>query len=79
MKSSPINQAMQSQLVIMTQFLEDMLCNTYEAQNDLQKGNRNAAIGALLATAEGFEHLITLYDAILVMHRHAALVEREEE
>lgn len=76
---SPINQAMQSQLVIMEHFVHDMLGNIEEAQNRLEQGERNGAIGALLGCAEAFEHLRTFYDAILVMHRNADLVEREED
>ena len=76
---SPINQAMQSQLVIMEDFVHDMLGNIEEAQNRLEQGERNGAIGALLGCAEAFEHLRTFYDAILVMHRNAELVEREED
>lgn len=77
--SSPINTAMHSQLVIMEHFIHDMLGNVREAQERLDAGERNGAVGALLGCAEGFEHLRTFYDAILVMHRNAELVERPRE
>ncbi len=77
--SSPINTAMRSQLVIMEHFIHDMLGNVREAQERLDAGERNGAVGALLGCAEGFEHLRTFYDAILVMHRNAELVERPRE
>lgn len=77
--SSPINNAMHSQLVIMEHFLNDMLGNVREAQERLEQGERNGAVGALLGCAEAFEHLRTFYDAILVMHRNAALIERPRE
>lgn len=76
---SPINNAMHSQLVIMEHFLHDMLGNVREAQERLEHGERNGAIGALLSCAEAFEHLRTFYDAILAMHRNAALIERQKE
>lgn len=77
--SSPINTAMHSQLVIMEYFIHDMLANVREAQERLEAGERNGAVGALLGCAEAFEHLRTFYDAVLVMHRNAALVERARE
>jgi hypothetical protein len=70
---------MQSQLVIMEHFVQDILINISDAHEDLQNGNRNAAMGSLLRCPEAFEHLKTLHDAIMVMHRNAHLVEREEE
>jgi hypothetical protein len=77
--SSPINNAMHSQLVIMEHFLTRMLGNVREAQERLEAGERNGAVGALLGCTEAFEHLHTFYDAILVMHRNAALIERPRE
>lgn len=77
--SSPINSAMHSQLVIMEHFIHDMLGNVQEAQERLEAGERNGAVGALLGCEEAFEHLRTFYDAILVMHRNAALVEKPRE
>ena len=77
--TSPINQAMLSQLVIMEHFVHDMLGNIEATQERLEQSERNGAVGALLGCAEAFEHLRTFYDAILVMHRNAALVEREED
>jgi hypothetical protein len=76
---SALNEAMQSQLVIMEHFVQDILINISDAHEDLQNGNRNAAMGSLLRCPEAFEHLRTLHDAIMVMHRNAHLVEREEE
>jgi hypothetical protein len=76
---SALNEAMQSQLVIMEHFVQDILINISDAHEDLQNGNRNAAMGSLLRCPEAFEHLKTLHDAIMVMHRNAHLVEREEE
>lgn len=77
--SSPFTAAMQSQLVIMEHFLHDMLTNVREAQERLDAGERNGAVGALLACSESFQHLRTFYDAILVMHRNSALIERSRE
>ena len=77
--SSPVNAAMQSQLVIMEHFLHDMLGNVREAQERLNAGERNGAVGTLLSCSQSFEHLRTLYDAILVMHRNAELIERSRE
>lgn len=76
---SPINTAMHSQLVIMEHFIHDMLGNVREAQECLKADERNGAVGALLACSEAFEHLRTFYDAILVMHRNAGLIERPRE
>jgi hypothetical protein len=77
--SSPVNAAMQSQLVIMEHFLHDMLDNVREAQERLDAGERNGAVGALLSGSQSFDHLRTLYDAILVMHRNSAMIERTRE
>lgn len=77
--SSPINTAMHSQLVIMEHFLHDMLGNVREAQELLEQGERNGAIGALLSCAEAFEHLRPLYDSLLILHRNAVLIERQKE
>jgi hypothetical protein len=77
--SSPINTAMQSQLLIMEHFIHYMLGNVREAQKRLEAGERNSAVGALLGCEEAFEHLRTFYDAILVMHRNARLVERPKD
>lgn len=76
---SPVTQAMQSQLVIMEHFVHDILSNINDAQEDLQNGNRNAAMGSLLRCPEAFEHLKTLHDAVMVMHRNSNLVEHDNE
>lgn len=78
MTHSPVNQAMLSQLVIMEHFIHDMLGNVQEAQTRIEAGERNGAVGALLGCEEAFQHLRTFYDAILVMHRNARLVERDD-
>lgn len=75
---STLNQAIQSQLRIMEHFLHDMTGNVNDAQNHIAAGERNAAIGALTACAESFEHLRAFYEVILVMHRNADLIERSE-
>lgn len=75
---STINTAINSQLSIMEHFLHDMLANVNDAQGHIDAGERNAAIGALLCSQEAFEAMQTLYNTIMVMHRNAALVERDE-
>ena len=75
---SPIDQAIDSQLTIMELFLQDMLSNVNTAQDDIRAGKRDAAIGALLNSGEQFNNLNTLYDAILVMHRNASIVDGPE-
>jgi hypothetical protein len=79
MTSSPtINTAIRSQLQIMEHFLHDMLYNVTEARTHIDAGERNAAIGALLGSQESFAAIQTLYNTILVMHRNADLVERQD-
>ena len=75
---SPINQAMQSQLAVMEHFLHNMLDNVTEAQTYLDDGKRDAAIGTLLCSRECFESIGSLYETLLMMHRNAALVERDD-
>lgn len=74
---STLDQAIQSQLRIMEHFLQDLASNVNDAQYHIACEERNVAIGALINCRESFEHLRTFYDAILVMHRNADIIERE--
>ena len=74
---SQLDQAIQSQLNVMEHFLYNLVDSINTAQDDIAAGDRNAAIGALISCRESFEHLRTFYDAILVMHRNADIIERE--
>ena len=77
-KDNPVNQAMESNLVIMEMYLQDMIENVQTALQDVTKGERNSAIGALLRSDNQFAELKTLYDSILVLQKSAALVEGPE-
>jgi hypothetical protein len=80
MKSlSPVNQTLQQQLTMMEHFVHDILDSIETAQADLMQGNRNAAIGALLCSGEHYEALHTLYNAMMLMHRHAPIIEHDSE
>ncbi len=76
--SSPINKTIQSQLRMMEHFLSDMLDNVQEAHDYIEQGERNSAIGTLLASKESFEAIRSLYDTIITLHRNAALIERKD-
>jgi len=78
-KHSPIDQALLSQLTVMEHFLHNMLDNVTEAQTCLDDNRRDAAIGTLLCSRECFESIGSLYEALLMMHQNASLVERDED
>lgn len=62
----------------MEMYLQDMIDNVQTALQDVTKGERNAAIGALLSSNDQFADIKTLYDGILVLQKAAALVEGPE-
>ena len=49
------------------------------AQDDIAKGHRNAAIGALLNNQELIHNLKTLHEAIFLIHRNADAFENQGE
>lgn len=75
---NPIDHAIDSNLVIMEMYLQDMLSNVEAAQKSIANSNRDGAIGALLCSDNQFADLKTLYSAILVLQKGAALVEGTE-
>lgn len=76
--TNPVDEAISSNLTIMEMYLQDMLHNVQTAQQDITEGKRNAAIGALLCSDNQYADLKTLFDAILVLQKSAALVEGTE-
>jgi CRISPR/Cas system-associated protein endoribonuclease Cas2 len=76
--TNPVDQAICSNLTVMEMFLQDMIDCVQKAQESLTNKNRNGAIGALLCTETQFADLKALFDATMVMHRNAPLVEGPE-
>ena len=74
--NNPVDQAIQSNLVIMEMYLQDMMASVQTAQKDLAEYNRNTAIGGLLNSGNQFTDIKALYDNTLILQKAAALVEK---
>lgn len=72
-----IDKSIKAQLDITRRCLTCIVSNTLNAQDDIAKGDRNAAIGALIANQELIHNLKTLHDAIFLIHRNADAFEAQ--
>ena len=77
---TPLNQALNANMLMIEYYLSDMLEHIQIARHHIiDDDNRNAAIGTLLADAEGYAHLKSLYDICITLHRNAELIERHNK
>jgi len=76
---TPLNAAVQSQLAVMEHMMHNLTSTINDAQDDIAENNRNGAVGALMECKSGFKNLKALADAIMVMHRNAAIIERSHK
>lgn len=74
-----INITIDHQLAVMEYCLKTIGNTIGTAREDIQSGNRNAAIGGLFRNSEAFATLKTLQDAILTMHRNADVIENTDD
>ncbi len=72
MTSTLIDKSIKAQLDMIERCLACIINNVHTAQSDIKKGERNAAIGALLANTDHMQTLKILHDAILLIHRNRA-------
>jgi hypothetical protein len=79
MPLTTIDKSITAQLDIIRRCLTCIVSNTLNAQDDIAKGHRNAAIGALLNNQELIHNLKTLHEAIFLIHRNADAFENQGE
>jgi len=77
MSLTTIDKSIKAQLDIIRRCLTCIVGNTLNAQDDIAKGHRNAAIGALLNNQELIHNLKTLHEAIFLIHRNADAFENQ--
>jgi hypothetical protein len=76
---TPIDQAIDTHMLLIEHHLVDMLENINEARHALNYRSRNGAVGTLLQCKEAYSQIGALYEAIIALHHHSDIIERPEE